>query len=100
MAITFRRASRAMLATSSTTSAAFLATGFSSIMPISSFGFYAGLLIPVNFLLVIMFFPAILVISETRFANMGICCCIKKKKEGLKEDSKSVNISNSTSNNN
>lgn len=64
MAVTFKRASKAMLATSSTTSAAFFATGFSAIMPISSFGIYAGILIPVNYILVITFFPAILIYWE------------------------------------
>lgn len=62
MAVTFRRAAKAMVATSSTTSAAFFATGLSTIMPISSFGFFAGILIPMNFLLVITFFPAVLVV--------------------------------------
>jgi len=62
MAVTFRRASKAMLATSSTTGAAFLATGFSPIMPISSFGFFAGILIPINFILVITFYPAVLIV--------------------------------------
>lgn len=76
MAVTYRRATKAMLATSSTTGAAFLATGFSPIMPISSFGFFAGILIPVNFILVITFYPTVLVIYEkyTKF------WCSKHKK--------------------
>mmetsp|Transcript_16022 Transcript_16022/g.1432 ORF Transcript_16022/g.1432 Transcript_16022/m.1432 type:complete len:83 (+) Transcript_16022:552-800(+) len=70
MAFTFRRASKAMLATSSTTGAAFLSTGLSPIMPISSFGFFAGILIPVNFVLVITFFPAVLMVYEKYFRNL------------------------------
>lgn len=75
MAFTFRRASKAMLATSSTTAAAFLATGFSKIMPISSFGFFAGILVPVNYLLVISYFPTLLIIYEKYTKNM----CVKKE---------------------
>lgn len=75
MAVTFRRASKAMLATSSTTAAAFLATGLSTIMPISSFGIFAGILIPMNYILVITFFPAILIVQERYFKK---CCCRRK----------------------
>lgn len=74
MAVTYRRATKAMFATSSTTGAAFLATGLSPIMPISSFGFFAGILIPVNFILVITFYPALLMIFEKYTKNM----CSKK----------------------
>lgn len=73
MAVTFRRASKAMLATSSTTSAAFLATGMSPIMPISSFGIFAGILIPVNYILVITFYPAIVIVHYNHFIDK--CCC-------------------------
>lgn len=69
MAVTFRRAAKAMFATSSTTSAAFLATGLSNIMPISSFGIFASILIPMNFLIVITFFPAILIIYEKKIVK-------------------------------
>lgn len=64
MALTFRRAAYAMLATSSTTSAAFFATGLSDIMPISAFGIYAGILVPMNYILTIFFMPCILIINE------------------------------------
>lgn len=79
MAYTFRRASRAMLATSSTTGAAFLATGLSEIMPISSFGFFAGILVPVNFILVITYFPASLIVFEKYTKNIMDKCTNKKK---------------------
>lgn len=72
MAITFRRSSKAMLATSSTTAAAFLATGFSSIMPISSFGYLAAILVPMNFILVAFYFPGIVIFWETKFNKKKI----------------------------
>lgn len=76
MAFTYRRASRAMLATSSTTAAAFFATGFSTLMPISSFGIFAGILVPVNYLLVIFFFSSIVLIYDKYIQNK---CCVCKK---------------------
>lgn len=75
MALTFRRAAWAMLATSSTTSAAFLATGLSDIMPISAFGIFAGILVPINYLLTIFFMPCILIIRK----KMPDCPCRKRK---------------------
>lgn len=72
MAITFKRSSKAMLATSSTTSAAFFANGFSSIMPISSFGYLSAILVPINFILVSFYFPAILIIWETKINKLEL----------------------------
>lgn len=66
MAIAFKKASLAMLVTSATTTAAFIVTGFSDLMPVSSFGFYAATLIPVNYLLVILYFPAVLAVYESK----------------------------------
>ena len=51
MAYTFRRSSKAILATSSTTAFAFLSNGFSSLMPISAFGYFAFIIVPVNYIL-------------------------------------------------
>lgn len=58
MAYTFRRASRAMLVTSSTTAAAFLANVFSPVMPVKAFGVFAGVLVPMNFFLTVMIMPS------------------------------------------
>lgn len=69
LAVTFRRSSKAMLATSSTTTAAFLATGFSNIMPVSSFGFFAVVLVPLNYIEVITVFPVFLVFYEKKIKN-------------------------------
>ena len=66
MAYTFRRASIAMAVTSSTTCVAFLANFFSPLMPFKSASLFAGVNIPVNYLLVIFFFPAVVVFYENR----------------------------------
>jgi predicted RND superfamily exporter protein len=57
MAFAFRRAARAMAVTSSTTSVAFMANVFSPLMPIRGFGIYSGVIVPVNYLLVVMILP-------------------------------------------
>ena len=53
-----------MLVTSSTTSVAFLANAFSPLMPIKAFGIFAGIIIPLNFLLVIFIFPSAVIMQE------------------------------------
>ena len=68
----YRKASKAMLVTTLTTIFAFLATGISEIMPISTFGFFAATLIGMNYLLVISYYPACVILRE-KF-------CKKKKK--------------------
>ena len=49
MNYTWRKATKAISTTSFTTAMAFLATGFSKIMPISAFGFFASILVVVNY---------------------------------------------------
>jgi len=60
----FRRAARAMAITSSTTAVAFFANGLSSMIAISSFGIFAGIIVPVNYMLVIFIFPPAVVWYE------------------------------------
>jgi protein dispatched 1 len=81
MAYTFRRASRAIAMTSSTTCAAFLANTLSPLMPMKSFGIYAGLIVPINFILVISFFPAAIIILDS---NLQYCCSKKNDNNNLK----------------
>ena len=62
MAYTWRKAAKAIFITSITTAVAFMATAFSEIMPIASFGIFAAVIVPVNFLLVILVYPPLLII--------------------------------------
>lgn len=71
-----------MFVTSFTTAAAFLATGFSEIMPISAFGYFAALLILSNYLLAITMFPAMVILwhkcvgERCNYDSMfRRCCC-------------------------
>lgn len=62
--LTFERASLMCLATTATTFSAFMATGISTIMPISTFGFFAGSVIFCNFVLLIGVYPSTLMVWE------------------------------------
>lgn len=64
IAFSYRRASKAMLVTSSTTIFAFLATAISPLLPIMSFGVFSAINILVNYLLTISLLPAFLVWRE------------------------------------
>ena len=55
MAHAFQRASKAMLITSATTSAAFLATAFSPLLDVSTFGLYTACLVISNYISVITY---------------------------------------------
>jgi len=70
MAYAFRRAARAIALTSSTTSAAFMANIFSPLMPIVQFGVYAGIIIVVNYILIVMLFPSATIIYERYFKTI------------------------------
>jgi hypothetical protein len=75
MDLTYRRAAKAMLVTSATTMAAFAATIPSTIMPISSFGIFAALLVFMNYVFVITLFPAVVVVWHKYFRYAKHCCC-------------------------
>ena len=90
MNYTWRRAAKAMLVTSSTTAFAFLATGFSKLMPIRAFGFYAAILIPMNFIMVITVYPSLIIIHEKTFKKIKFNCCRKKKCQLEDFDSKDL----------
>ena len=59
MAYSFKRSFKAIAVTSSTTAIAFLANALSDIRPIRAFGIFAAIIIPVNFILVILVMPAV-----------------------------------------
>jgi predicted RND superfamily exporter protein len=78
MSYTLRRASFACLVTSITTSVAFMANINSQLMPIKSFGAYAGIIIPVNYFLIIFYFPAILMFWDQKIRNTKWGCVSEK----------------------
>ncbi|KAJ5066146.1 sterol-sensing domain [Anaeramoeba ignava] len=73
----YSRASLAMLITTTTSAFAFFGNLFSPIPPIQFFGIFTGFAIVFNYLLVITWFPAIIIIWY-KFGE-GQCCCKTKK---------------------
>jgi len=83
MAYTMRKASSAMLITSVTTAASFMATGISPIMPLVSFGIFSALVIVVNYILIITFLPSVYFVYEIHISKRFKCfkaikLCFKK----------------------
>ena len=86
MSWTYRRAATAMLITSFTTMAAFIATAISPLAQVRSFGAFAALVILTDYILVITWFPACVVLYhrhiERRRCCCGACCpCLCSKRE-------------------
>ena len=69
----YKRAAKATLITSFTTMIAFLSNVQSPLLAISSFGLFSGILIIVNYLSVILFFPTVIMIYH--LDRNGNCCC-------------------------
>lgn len=95
LAYAFRRAARAMAITSSTTAVSFFANAISSIASISAFGIFAGIIVPVNYLLVIMIFPPAVIWYEEKILAKkedgswkcpGCICFARCKKEDADYD--------------
>ena len=72
---TYKHAAEAMLYTSLTTACAFFVSGGSPFLAISSFGIFSGMLICVNYLSVILHFPAIIAVYHVYFDKYKCCCC-------------------------
>jgi len=62
--------------TSFTTAAAFIATGFSPLMPIATFGWFAATCIVLNFIFVVSLMPPVVVISEMYCSRWFTCSVI------------------------
>jgi len=84
-----------MAVTSSTTAVAFFANGLSSLVMVSSFGIFAGVIVPVNYLLVMVIFPPAIVWYENTILaktedgrwKCRMCICFARcKKEGAEYD--------------
>jgi hypothetical protein len=80
----YRRAGLAMLITSLTTCASFIATAASSSMPdLQNFGIFTALVIFIDYLLVMTWFCAMLVVWHNKFEmKPGLCCACCAKCNG------------------
>ncbi|XP_013396220.1 protein dispatched homolog 1 [Lingula anatina] len=71
----YRRASAAMFFTSLTTACAFIISGTSPLLGVSSFGVFSGILVLVNYLSVITFLPAVVMVYHVYWEKKICCCC-------------------------
>lgn len=81
MSWTYRRSVRAMSVTSFTTAAAFFVTAGSPIMPVSTLGIWAGILILLQFVLVITIYPCAVVIWHRFWRVRSSLKCFRKPTE-------------------
>ena len=86
----FKRASIAMLVTSLTTMVAFFVSSFSPLLPVAAFGTFSGLIILVNYISVITFFPAVVMLYHRYFSKYICCCCCNR--EGTEDKNKRVTL--------
>merc|ERR1711871_333571 len=76
----YKRTASAVFNTSFTTAMAFVSTGISPMMSISTFGWFATIAIAVNYLFVISFTPAALIVSELYINPFFSKLCSRKGK--------------------
>lgn len=60
----FRKAAKTTFVTSLTTMMAFLVSGLSPLLPVKTFGIFTGVLVAVNYIWVIIYFPSIIIIHH------------------------------------
>ncbi|XP_074657388.1 protein dispatched homolog 1-like [Tubulanus polymorphus] len=71
----YRRSSATMLITSLTTMIAFLASAFSPLLAVQTFGIFSGILIFANYCSVILFLPTVVTLHEVYFSKYDCLCC-------------------------
>ncbi|CAH1792544.1 unnamed protein product [Owenia fusiformis] len=88
LSVCYKRAAGTMFFTSLTTSMAFFSSGFSPLLGINSFGIFAGTLVAVNYVSVIVFFPTVVCMHHIYFEKTcccGPCICSNKKETSSDE---------------
>lgn len=75
LSFVYRRAASAMFITSFTTMAAFFTSVFSPLLGVSTFGIFSALLVFVNYLSVILFFPTVVITHELFWKARDCSCC-------------------------
>ncbi|EDO46800.1 predicted protein [Nematostella vectensis] len=75
LSFTYRHAAGAMLITSTTTFVAFMSNALSPLLAVSSFGVFSALIVMVNYLSVIIFFPTVVVTHELFWTSCKWPCC-------------------------
>ncbi|XP_076464560.1 protein dispatched homolog 1-like isoform X1 [Babylonia areolata] len=82
----YRRSVISMLVTSVTTMTAFLSNAVSPLLATRSFGCFAAILVGIDYLSVVTFFPTIVIFYHLHFEDKPHpCCCCWRKQDGDKE---------------
>ena len=100
----YKRSVFSMFITSLTTVIAFFASAFSPLLPAKSFGVFAGLLVIVNYISVMIFFPTVVIMHHIYFEKCrwpclsccGLCCCTCKRGSTEKTSENKTSLSNGT----
>lgn len=77
----YRKSVFSMLFTSLTTSVAFFASAISPLLATRSFGVFSGLVIIVNYISVILFFPTVVIMYHTKFEKFKWPCILFCKRK-------------------
>uniref|UniRef100_A0A3Q3KCJ4 Protein dispatched homolog 1 n=3 Tax=Monopterus albus TaxID=43700 RepID=A0A3Q3KCJ4_MONAL len=83
VSVTLQHAALSMFVTSFTTAAAFYANYVSNITAIRCFGIYAGTAILVNYILMVTWLPAVVVLHERYLPNMFSCAKLPHQPRGF-----------------
>ena len=97
----YRKSVFSMLFTSITTAMAFFASAISPLLATRSFGVFSGIVIIVNYLSVILYFPTVVIMYHTKFEQFRWPCvvfCKKQCKKQCKQCRKNNDSSNSVEN--
>ena len=62
----YRKAAKTTFVTSCTTMMAFLVSGISPLLPVRTFGIFSGLLVVINYIWVIVYFPTIIILHHAK----------------------------------
>lgn len=82
----YHRAALAMLYTSLTTAVAFIVSATSPFLAVYTFGIFSGILVVVNYLSVIIYFPCVVIMYHLYFERYKCCCCCKRQSYITKEE--------------
>ena len=88
----FRHAGLAMLYTSLTTALAFFVSAAAPFLAVNSFGVFSGMLVLINYLSVVIFFPTCVTVYHIHLEKYKCCCCCVNFSKPETEKPKKKNI--------
>lgn len=94
---TYNHAAKAMLTTSVTTFVAFVTNVFSPLLAVSSFGVFSALIVMVNYLSIIIFFPTVIITYELYWKDWKWPClsCFTRRVDPV-EDKEAISSGDPT----